>query len=142
MCNELIVSVMSIQLAGFAGSNVFKAADAPRYRSGLLICGGCTLAGAVIVLCWKAVYAWDEKRKGGSWAMSNWWSGAQETKIGCLRDGERANPLDASRCHVHTLRQATSLPDKLQTCFLSAGNKPVASQSHHAYRSPGSVGAA
>lgn len=57
---------MSIQLAGFAGSNVFKAADAPRYRSGLLICGGCTLAGTVIVLCWKAVYAWDEKRKGSN----------------------------------------------------------------------------
>lgn len=54
---------MSIQLAGFAGANVFKAADAPRYKTGLTICGACALAGAVIVLIWKALYIWDSKRR-------------------------------------------------------------------------------
>jgi len=53
---------MSIQLAGFAGSNVFKAADAPRYKTGLTICGVCALTGAVIVLVWKALYTWRSKR--------------------------------------------------------------------------------
>lgn len=56
-------SVMSIQLAGFAGANVFKAADAPRYTRGLTICGACALSGAVIILVWKVLYAWDAKRK-------------------------------------------------------------------------------
>ena len=54
---------MSIQLAGFAGANVFKAKDAPRYKDGLIICGACSLAGAIIVLVWKGLYAWDEKRQ-------------------------------------------------------------------------------
>lgn len=57
------LSVMFIQLAGFAGANVFKAADAPRYTRGLTICGACALSGAVIILVWKALYAWDAKRK-------------------------------------------------------------------------------
>lgn len=54
---------MSIQLAGFAGANVFKAQYAPRYTNGLVACGACSLAGAVIVLLWKGLYAWDDKRR-------------------------------------------------------------------------------
>ena len=54
---------MSIQIAGFAGSNVFQPSDAPRYTNGFIICGVCSLAGAIVVLAWKALYAWDDKRR-------------------------------------------------------------------------------
>lgn len=54
---------MSIQIAGFVGSNVFKPQDAPRYRPGLIICGACVLAAAVVVLLWRAAYAFDDRRQ-------------------------------------------------------------------------------
>lgn len=50
-------------MAGFAGSNVFKAKDAPRYKHGLIICGTCALAGAIVVLAWKALYAIEDRKK-------------------------------------------------------------------------------
>ena len=55
-------SVMSIQLAGFAGSNVFQPDDAPRYKTGLVAAGSCALGGAAVVLVWKALYAFTDKR--------------------------------------------------------------------------------
>lgn len=57
---------MSIQIAGFAGSNVFQASDAPRYTHGLTICGACAIAGAVVMVAWKFLYMWDEKRAASS----------------------------------------------------------------------------
>ncbi|WVQ80974.1 hypothetical protein IAT38_003081 [Cryptococcus sp. DSM 104549] len=54
--------VAFIQMAGFAGSNVFKTHDAPRYKHGLIICGVCAVAGGVVMLAWKALYAWDDRR--------------------------------------------------------------------------------
>ncbi|KAK8845317.1 hypothetical protein IAR55_006030 [Kwoniella newhampshirensis] len=54
--------VAFIQMAGFAGSNVFKPKDAPRYKHGLVICGVCAIAGGVVMLIWKALYIWDDKR--------------------------------------------------------------------------------
>ncbi|WVR03306.1 hypothetical protein IAU60_000297 [Kwoniella sp. DSM 27419] len=59
----LATYVAFIQMAGFAGSNVFKVKDAPRYKHGLVICGACALAGAAVMLLWKALYAWDDRRK-------------------------------------------------------------------------------
>ena len=58
----LTCSVASIQIAGFAGANVFKAKDAPRYKHGLVICGACAAAGAVVVLIWKALYALEDRK--------------------------------------------------------------------------------
>ncbi|RSH94212.1 hypothetical protein EHS25_004015 [Saitozyma podzolica] len=58
--------VMSIQIAGFAGSNVFQANDAPRYTHGLTICGACAIAGAVVMVAWKFLYMWDDKRAASS----------------------------------------------------------------------------
>lgn len=58
--------VMSIQLAGFVGSNLFRAVDAPRYRRGLLICAGCVLGGVVIAALWKALYFVTEKRESAT----------------------------------------------------------------------------
>lgn len=49
-------------MAGFAGSNVFKAKDAPRYKDGLIVCGVCSVVGGLIMLVWKSLYIWDEKR--------------------------------------------------------------------------------
>ncbi|WVQ76505.1 hypothetical protein IAR50_006174 [Cryptococcus sp. DSM 104548] len=54
--------VAFIQMAGFAGSNIFKASDAPRYKNGLIACGVCALVGGVVMLVWKALYVWDERR--------------------------------------------------------------------------------
>ncbi|WRT63477.1 uncharacterized protein IL334_000382 [Kwoniella shivajii] len=59
----LAAYVAFIQMAGFAGSNVFKPKDAPRYTHGLVICGVCAVAGGVVMLIWKALYVWDDKRK-------------------------------------------------------------------------------
>lgn len=53
---------MSIQLAGFAGSNVFQSTDAPRYTHGLVICGACTAAAGVVVLVWKVLYRLEDRR--------------------------------------------------------------------------------
>ncbi|OWZ56088.1 tartrate transporter [Cryptococcus neoformans 125.91] len=58
----LATYVAFIQMAGFAGSNVFKAKDAPRYKDGLIVCGVCSVVGGVIMLVWKSLYIWDEKR--------------------------------------------------------------------------------
>lgn len=52
-------------MAGFAGSNVFKAKDAPRYKDGLIVCGVCSVVGGIIMLTWKLLYIWDEKRAPG-----------------------------------------------------------------------------
>lgn len=52
-------------MAGFAGSNVFKAKDAPRYKDGLIVCGVSSVVGGIIMLIWKLLYIWDEKRAQG-----------------------------------------------------------------------------
>ncbi|WVQ93891.1 hypothetical protein IAU59_000969 [Kwoniella sp. CBS 9459] len=62
----LAAYVAFIQMAGFAGSNVFKAKDAPRYKHGLVICGACALAGGIVMLIWKALYIWDDRRNAQS----------------------------------------------------------------------------
>lgn len=62
---SLPFSVAFIQMAGFAGSNVFKAKDAPRYKDGLIVCGVCSVVGGIIMLVWKLLYIWDEKRAQG-----------------------------------------------------------------------------
>lgn len=59
----LALYVMSIQLAGFAGANVFKASDAPRYRHGLIICGSCALSAGVVVIALKYVYLYVDAKK-------------------------------------------------------------------------------
>jgi hypothetical protein len=48
----------------FAGSNVFRASDAPRYKHGLIVCGACALAGAAVVLVWKVLYALQDRKLG------------------------------------------------------------------------------
>ncbi|EMC98964.1 hypothetical protein BAUCODRAFT_120256 [Baudoinia panamericana UAMH 10762] len=48
--------VMSIQLASFVGANLFKAADAPRYTHGLLVCAGCTFGAAAVSIIWTVLY--------------------------------------------------------------------------------------
>ncbi|KAK4143197.1 nicotinamide mononucleotide permease [Dichotomopilus funicola] len=52
----LAAYVISIQLAGFPGNQLFRDEDAPRYTRGLLIAAGCTIAGAVVILAWKVLY--------------------------------------------------------------------------------------
>lgn len=52
----LAAYVMSIQLAGFPGQQLFRAQDAPRYRHGLIIAASCVISGAVLVLVWKLLY--------------------------------------------------------------------------------------
>ena len=74
----LAAYVMSIQLAGFPGNQLFRQegscprrfvetpqvqagtltphADAPRYTRGLIIAAACTIAGAVVILAWKILY--------------------------------------------------------------------------------------
>ena len=59
----LAAYVASIQIAGFAGANVFQPKDAPRYRHGLIINACCAIAGAVVVLAWKYLYAYVEANK-------------------------------------------------------------------------------
>ena len=59
----LAAYVASIQIAGFAGSNIFKAKDAPRYKHGLVICAACAIAAAVIVIAWKYLYAYVDSKK-------------------------------------------------------------------------------
>lgn len=54
---------MSIQLASFVGSNLFTAADAPRYRKALLICAGCVLAASALCLVWKILYRYVGTRQ-------------------------------------------------------------------------------
>lgn len=53
---------MSIQIAGFAGSNVFKASDAPRYTRGLTICGICAVVAALTMVAWKVLYLITDRR--------------------------------------------------------------------------------
>lgn len=75
----LAAYVMSIQLAGFPGNQLFRqqgmssfcasqtsrtgiveltlnTTDAPRYTRGLVIAAACTIAGAVVILVWKILY--------------------------------------------------------------------------------------
>ncbi|KAK5051365.1 hypothetical protein LTR84_003017 [Exophiala bonariae] len=52
----LAAYVMSIQLAGFPGQQLFRAQDAPRYRRGLIIAASCVIAGAVVILVLKLLY--------------------------------------------------------------------------------------
>ncbi|PWN19886.1 putative Tartarate transporter [Microstroma glucosiphilum] len=49
--------VMSIQLASFVGSNIFTAAEAPRYSKALFICAGCVLGAVLVAGIWKVLYA-------------------------------------------------------------------------------------
>lgn len=52
----LAAYVMSIQLAGFPGSQLFRQSAAPRYRHGLIIAAACAISGAVVIMLWKLVY--------------------------------------------------------------------------------------
>lgn len=52
---------MSIQLASFVGSNLFTAADAPRYRKALLVCAASVLAAALLSLVWKLLYRYVDR---------------------------------------------------------------------------------
>ena len=52
----LAAYVMSIQIAGFPGQQLFRAQDAPRYRHGLIIAASCVISGAVLILAWKLLY--------------------------------------------------------------------------------------
>ncbi|KIV94751.1 hypothetical protein PV10_02484 [Exophiala mesophila] len=48
--------VMSIQCAGFAGQQLFRQQDAPRYQRGLIIAASCVIAGAAVILVQKLLY--------------------------------------------------------------------------------------
>ncbi|KAJ9630375.1 hypothetical protein H2204_008440 [Knufia peltigerae] len=61
----LAAYVMSIQLAGFPGNQLFTAQDAPRYRHGLIIAASCAVAGAVVILGWKLLYRLFDHGEGG-----------------------------------------------------------------------------
>ena len=52
----LAAYVMCIQIAGFPGQQLFRTADAPRYKPGFIIAASCVLAGAVVILVWKLLY--------------------------------------------------------------------------------------
>jgi hypothetical protein len=62
----LAMYVMGIQLAGFPGNQLFRQQDAPRYSRGLIIAAACAAAGTVIVLVWKGIYAFVERRQNRS----------------------------------------------------------------------------
>lgn len=59
----LAAYAMSIQLAGFVGSSVFRTEDAPRYKRGLLVCAGCTLGAAAFCISWWLLYYRTERRE-------------------------------------------------------------------------------
>lgn len=59
----LAAYAMSIQLAGFVGSNLFQAKDAPRYRKGLLICAGCVLGASALSIIYTVVYKLVETKE-------------------------------------------------------------------------------
>ncbi|TYJ52016.1 hypothetical protein B9479_007392 [Cryptococcus floricola] len=80
--------VAFIQMAGFAGSNVFKPGDAPRYKNGLIICGVCALAGGVVMLIWKALYVWDEKSNSARNGSEEGDDGAHVESYHLPRDGQ------------------------------------------------------
>jgi hypothetical protein len=61
----LAAYVMSIQLAGFPGSQLFRQEDAPRYRNGLITAAACAIAGAVVILVWKFLYRIFDHGDGG-----------------------------------------------------------------------------
>ncbi|KAK4948612.1 hypothetical protein LTR10_012616 [Elasticomyces elasticus] len=77
----LAAYVMSIQLAGFPGNQLFRTQDAPRYKHGLIIAASCAIAGAVVVLVWKLMYRLFDNGDGGV-----------ETKFGIAPVNERAVP--------------------------------------------------
>lgn len=52
----LAAYVMSIQIAGFPGQQLFQAKDAPRYKPGFITAASCVIAGAVVILVWKLLY--------------------------------------------------------------------------------------
>jgi hypothetical protein len=52
----LAAYVMSIQLAGFPGNQLFRQEDAPRYRSGLITAAACTISGVFVICVWKLLY--------------------------------------------------------------------------------------
>jgi hypothetical protein len=61
----LAAYVMAIQIAGFPGQQLFRTQDAPRYRPGLIIAASCVLAGAALILVWKALYRIFDNGEGG-----------------------------------------------------------------------------
>lgn len=61
----LAAYVMSIQLAGFPGSQLFRQADAPRYQNGLITAASCAIAGAVVIVVWKLLYRVFDHGDGG-----------------------------------------------------------------------------
>jgi hypothetical protein len=61
----LAAYVMSIQIAGFPGQQLFRAQDAPRYRRGLIIAASCVIAASVVILVWKFLYRLYDGGDGG-----------------------------------------------------------------------------
>jgi hypothetical protein len=61
----LAAYVMSIQMAGFPGQQLFRAQDAPRYRRGLIIAASCVIAASVVILIWKLLYRLYDGGDGG-----------------------------------------------------------------------------
>ncbi|GAB0133680.1 hypothetical protein EsDP_00002080 [Epichloe bromicola] len=61
----LAAYVMSLQLANFAGNQLFRTQDAPRYRPGLVIAAACAVAAAVVILVWKLLYRVFDGGDGG-----------------------------------------------------------------------------
>lgn len=68
----LAAYVMSIQLAGFPGSQLFRsegmflflwlfaqandATDSPRYRHGLIVAASCVISAIAVICAWKVLY--------------------------------------------------------------------------------------
>jgi MFS family permease len=61
----LAAYVMSIQIAGFPGQQLFRTQDAPRYRRGLIIAASCVIAAAVLILVQKLMYRLFDGGEGG-----------------------------------------------------------------------------
>jgi hypothetical protein len=61
----LAAYVMSIQIAGFPGAQLFKQDAAPRYKHGLITAAALVVSGAAVVAVWKFLYRIFDHGDGG-----------------------------------------------------------------------------
>lgn len=57
------MTLVAYCVGNMIGTQIFRTQDAPRYVLGTVICSVCFALQAILILCWRLYYMWENKRR-------------------------------------------------------------------------------
>lgn len=57
------MTLIAYCVGNMVGAQVFRTQDAPRYVVGTIVCSVCFALQAVVILCWRLYYMWENRRR-------------------------------------------------------------------------------